>query len=340
MANDKKFTELLDAYMAGTTNPEEVAELMWLIKTGSWDDLLRLRIDEALLSANNKTEFDETVSQQILSNIIKNEKPPIQLAAVDGGRKKWKWMAAAAVGVLLLSTAGWLIINKKTTGPELALEAPKPVPDTKKNKKYIHLADGSTVLLNEGSQLEYPDKFVGKTREVTLTGEGYFDIYHDESMPFIVHTGKVSTTVLGTAFNIKAYPGQKEIMVTVTRGKVKVSNDENTLGVITPNESISVNTSTLSFHQQKVNAEEEVAWKKQYLVLDDISLGDAAVLIDARYHVSISFSKEALKTCRISATFLDNETLEQVLSVVTGVVNARYVSQPNDQIIISGEGCN
>lgn len=342
MDSNKKISELINAYLAGTSTTEEVAELMWLIKTGSYDDLLREEIDKAFRFAGNKNLFNETASKQILANIIGNEKPGNQLVPVEGGRRSWKLMAAAVAIGLLLTTAAWLMFFNKKADTKILAQKEKVIPPSagKKDKKYFHLADGSTVLLNEGSHLEYPEQFSGNTREVVLNGEGYFDIYHDASKPFIVHTGKVSTTVLGTAFNIKAYPGQHEIMVTVTRGKVKVSNDKKILGVITTNERIAVNTSNRSFHQDQVNAEEQVAWKKKYLILDDISLGDAAVLIAARYHVSISFAKESLKECHISATFLDNERLEQVLEVVTGVINAHFISQPNDQVIISGEGCN
>ena len=214
----------------------------------------------------------------------------------------------------------------------------EPAPETN-GKRYIRLQDGSTVLLNEGSQLDYPAGFANNKREVTLSGEAYFDIRPDAKRPFIVHTGKINTTVLGTAFNIKAYPEQKQITVTVTRGKVKVGDNKKTFGVIVPNESIAVNTEINSFRLERVNADEALTWKKQYLVLDDISLEEAAVLIGNRYHVNISFSKEALENCRISATFLNNENLEQVLTVVTGVVDADYTLQPNDEVIISGEGC-
>jgi ferric-dicitrate binding protein FerR (iron transport regulator) len=144
---------------------------------------------------------------------------------------------------------------------------------------------------------------------------------------------------LGTAFNVKAYPDQKEITVTVTRGKVKVSNSEKTIGVITPNESIAVNLNNNTYNQKKVNAEKAVEWKKEYLVFDDISMEDAATLIESKYHVNISFANEATRHCRISATFLNNERLEQVLSVVTTIIDANYTIQPNDQVIIKGEGC-
>jgi ferric-dicitrate binding protein FerR (iron transport regulator) len=110
--------------------------------------------------------------------------------------------------------------------------------------------------------------------------------------------------------------------------------------MVVPNESIAVNTENDTYRQQKVDATQVVGWKEQYLVLDNLSLEEAAVLINNKYHINISFASENVKYCRISATFLNNESLEQVLSVVTGVVNAAYTIQPNDQVIISGSGCN
>ncbi|HKZ68194.1 MAG TPA: FecR domain-containing protein, partial [Chitinophagaceae bacterium] len=236
----------------------------------------------------------------------------------------------------------WSLVSmRKNPEPPIAnIEKKVLEPASQTNgKRYIRLQDGSTALLNEGSQLDYPSDFANDKREVTLTGEAYFDIRPDTKRPFIVHTGKINTTVLGTAFNIKAYPEQKQITVTVTRGKVKVGDNKKTFGVIVPNESIAVNTEISSFRLERVNAEEALGWKKQYLVLDDISLEEAAVLIGNRYHVNISFSKKVLENCRISATFLNNENLEQVLTVVTGVVDADYTLQPNDEVIISGDGC-
>lgn len=343
MENNKKFTELLNAYLSGQASPKMHMSLMRLIKTGDYDDLLKTKIEEELYQFDKGNVENENSIRQLLSNTLTVEMQPDNFITTD---KKnitpwWKWAAAASV-ILLLSVLSWFLIDKNRGIKQTAQKTDivqKLVADSQ-GKKYIRLQDGSTVLLNEGSKLEYPDNFGSSVREVTLIGEGYFDIQHDARRPFIVHTGKVKTTVLGTAFNIKAYPDQKEITVTVTRGKVKVSDDTKTLGTITSNESIAVNTENKLYRQEKVNAENAVEWKKQYLVLDNISLGDAAVLIDARYHVTISFSKDELKDCRISVTFLDNESLEQVLTVVAGVINGRYSSQPNDQVIISGEGCN
>lgn len=342
MDTNKQFEELLDSYLVGIISPGEFQQLLRLVKTGAYDDLLKKLIDSKLFNAETTADIDEKRSNDILQSILNSEKREAQIVPLSLSAKKYTYLIAAAASIILILISGWWLLPSFNKTKNLAVKHNKKIlqPIAENNgKRYIRLQDGSTVLLNNDSRLEYPDSFKGTTREVTLIGEAYFDIQHDASRPFIVHTGKVNTIVLGTAFNIKAYPSQKEIRVTVTRGKVKVGESNKVYGIITPNESIAVNIASNNYIKEKVNAEDAVEWKKTYLVLDDISLEEAAILINSRYHVSISFSKEKLKQCRISATFLNNESLEQVLTVVTGVVNAAYNMQPNDQVIITGEGC-
>jgi transmembrane sensor len=170
-------------------------------------------------------------------------------------------------------------------------------------KRFVKLPDGSFVILNENSELDYPDQFDGKTREVTLRGEAYFDIKHINSKAFIVHTGDISTTVLGTAFDIKAFPDQNDVVVTVTRGKVKIADKKKIYAVITPNQQVSINKENNQVAQLQVDAESVVAWKKLYLVLSDITLEDAALLIGNKYHVRITIPDEKLKKCMITVKF-------------------------------------
>jgi ferric-dicitrate binding protein FerR (iron transport regulator) len=89
------------------------------------------------------------------------------------------------------------------------------------------------VWLNAASSLEFPDKFSGSKREVYLTGEAFFDVKHSDKSPFLIHTKNITTTVVGTAFNIKAYVNQKVIIVSVSRGKVKVSRDDQLIATLT-----------------------------------------------------------------------------------------------------------
>jgi len=108
-------------------------------------------------------------------------------------------------------------------------------------RKQLLLADGTKVWLSPKSRLNYPDKFKGNTRLVSLDGEAFFEVKHDANHPFIIKTGAVSTTVLGTSFNISAYPKHNTINVTLVTGKVAVAlKASNQSEVILPNQQIIV----------------------------------------------------------------------------------------------------
>lgn len=87
----------------------------------------------------------------------------------------------------------------------------------------VALADGSHVWLNAGSSVTYPIDFIGKERKVTITGEAYFEVAHDETKPFYVSKGEMEVKVLGTHFNVNAYEDERDIKVTLLEGSVKVN---------------------------------------------------------------------------------------------------------------------
>ena len=341
MSNERRFKELLKAYLEGKAGSTEYLELLQWLKSGRFDPLLKQQINDMLGMEQANLPLPKEKSAEILANIFSAEEHMARLIPVSRTRTYWRRAAAiAAVGILALAI-WWMLPAGEVPANETAQQPANesPADSSIQGKKYIRLEDGSTVLLNQGSRLDYPENFEEGKREVSLVGEGYFDIQHDASRPFIVRTGEVRTTVLGTAFNIKAYPAQKEITVTVTRGKVRVSDQTRTIGVIEHDESLAIDLESRTVKQGRVHAEDVVSWKKQYLVFDDISVEDAATLIEEKYHVNISFSNEAIRHCHISATFLNDENLEQVMAVVAGVINATSSIQPNDQVIISGRGC-
>jgi ferric-dicitrate binding protein FerR (iron transport regulator) len=207
-------------------------------------------------------------------------------------------------------------------------------------KKQVVLADGSKIWVNSLSELKYPQAFNGKTREVYLSGEAYFDIRHDASKPFIIHTGKVITTVLGTAFNIKEDNLQHTIVVTVTRGKVSVANGKSQLGVITPNQQISFNTVNNQHTQIDVDAKKAIAWQESDIHFDDITFAAAAGQLQQRFKVKISFANEKVKNCRFTGTALKEENLDKILKVICAFNNATYQTKADGSIVVDGPGCN
>jgi ferric-dicitrate binding protein FerR (iron transport regulator) len=207
-------------------------------------------------------------------------------------------------------------------------------------RQFIRLPDGSTVLLNTGSTLDYGVAFNDNNlREVHLKGEAFFNIRHDARRPFVVHTGAISTTVLGTAFNVKAYPEQGDITVTVSRGKVKVSNDSRVLGIITPNQQITFHKQTLTAAQQAVKSSDVTAWVTKDIYFEDVSMADAMLQLQERFGVTIQFDNEQARACRFTATFVEGEDLYQILDVICEFNKAKYRTSASGVIAIYGDGC-
>jgi ferric-dicitrate binding protein FerR (iron transport regulator) len=243
---------------------------------------------------------------------------------------------AAAAAVLILFLSIYLLWPAKQSLSHADLTEVK-VPGSL--KKQIRLADGSQVWINSGSSLSYPLSFKGNTREVSLSGEAYFDISHDPNKPFIIHTGELTTTVLGTAFDIKEDKKLHTVIITVTRGKVSVSRGNRNLGILTPNEQISFNTVSRRAIKRAVDAQQAIAWQKIDLQFDNTSFEDAAKQLEQRYQVKIRFANEKVKNCHFTGASLIGESLDKLLKTMCDFNQATYHVQADGSILIDGQGC-
>ncbi len=220
-----------------------------------------------------------------------------------------------------------------------------PQPKTSKISNQDHtfhkLPDGSTVVLNSGSTLHYPLSFDGKDfREVILSGEGFFDIAHDPLKPFVVRTENLTTTVLGTAFNVKAFPRDEDITITVARGKVKVSDAQQTLGVLLPDQQIVFHKPSTRSAILTINNSEALSWVNKDIFFDNITFEDAVSELEKRFAVTIDFESERLRNCIFTATFLRGEDLDQILQVICEFNNAEFFYTASEKIVVKGSGCD
>ncbi|MDR3695122.1 FecR domain-containing protein [Mucilaginibacter sp.] len=319
---------LLDKYKKGETSPEETAIVEnWLKNPDS------LETDWAKMAGDKQELWLKRQFLRIESSIEANENKVVRLAP----RRKWRpaWAAAAAILFISLSVGLYALI-RKTAVPDQLISLTAPV----NGKKAINLADGSFVNVNAGSELKYPKAFDRRTREVYLSGEAYFDIHHDPDKPFIIHTGKVVTTVLGTAFNIKEDKISHAVIVTVTRGKVSVSNGSKLIGVLTPNQQISFNTVNSKAEQRTVDAMQVVAWQRIGLKFEDITFGQAAQQLETKFKVKISFASDKVKNCRFTGAALSGDQLDKILKTICDFNNATYKMQADGSILIDGPGCD
>nr|WP_315246720.1 FecR domain-containing protein [uncultured Flavobacterium sp.] len=344
----EEFEKLFEGYIQNTLSEPELSRLMEVAKGNEQDNLLKEKID-SLLKENKTTEtIDEHKGELILNHILSQPRDMPQAIFLPGKRNKRKrafnFVFLAAVITVLIALGSVFFYNGETSLPITILK--QNISSEKDllaftGKQVIHLSDGSTIILNDKSRLTYDQgNFNTKTREVTLFGEAYFDIKRNEKKPFIVHTGKVNTKVLGTAFNINAYGGADNIRVTVERGKVQVGDAERIYGVITPNQQIVIDKKTLNFEQIKIKAQNVTAWKSNYLILDNLSMEQAIAMISQKYKVTITVSNENIKKCRITASFLNDEDLDHILKVVCSVIETKYYYEQKGSIVLEGKGCD
>lgn len=182
-------------------------------------------------------------------------------------------------------------------------------------RREIALQDGTTVFLNAGSSMRFPERFSG-TREIILHGEAFFKVARDPDKPFIVRTGNLETKVLGTSFNINAY-SEENIRVSVNTGKVQVA-DIRPSGkkiFLTRNEKVSYNGNSGKLVVTETDAEKYNAWTNNVIVMEDDTLREVADILEKWYDVEITFASEALKKKTITGKYKANSIREILESI-------------------------
>lgn len=228
-----------------------------------------------------------------------------------------RWVAAAAVATLVVisGAAGWLLGGRKPVStPSLA---GRSSPDTsivtsRGETRQIFLPDGSTIELNAGTELCYPKQFLAKGRRVTLVrGEAFFQVAAAAGKPFTVNAGRVTTVVLGTSFNIRAYEREPEIRIALVSGKIRVGEK----GELRPHEMMRLDTSGTRATVSHFDEEDEVAaWKEGALRFKDASFEDIAFEIGNKYNIEL---RNDSRRAKWSYTGLfRNNSLQEVMETI------------------------
>lgn len=349
----KRTSYLLNKYVNGELTQDERKELAALLDNGYSEHLLEL-IQKAMEDESALEELSAAERSQrarILKKVLAVDKAglaglemPLHPRPTFNLRK---WLVAATV-VLAVCFGGIYVwrdqVLQSNNGEVVGLvDASKSV----NYVRYITLPDSSSVVLHAGSTLDYPQKFAKDSRQVWLEGEAYFDITHSQDssggdvdkIPFIIHTGELRTVVLGTAFTIKAYPKQRDVVVSVTRGKVRVEKENQVLAILTHDQQITYNYEGTSAAVSHVDAERTKDWAKADMEFDGVSFEKIAGTIEKRYGVEIEFKNPELKSCLIVSSFMGTETLSNVLETLCIVRNATFTMESNKEITIDGSGC-
>ena len=234
------------------------------------------------------------------------------------------WLAAASLMIVFL-TSGWLATALRPA-PEMLIRN-----NAWEKVENLTLADGTQLTLNRGAQLIYPEKFAGRTREIFLSGEAYFDVAED-GRPFQVITSQGEVTVLGTAFGISSYMDKAEY-TTLVRGCVRYTSHTKKSVILSPGEQAILERSG-ELISRKVEVEEYVGWKDGVFVFRDKPLEEIMETLSRWYGSEVVFRNEEMKQLKYTGSLERYDSINTFLQVLERLQDIHYEID-NNKILLS-----
>jgi len=197
----------------------------------------------------------------------------------------------------------------------------------------VTLSDGSIIHLNSGTTFKYPEQFdIESSRKVYLTGEAFFEVAKDELRPFIVHSNKVDVEVLGTKFNLSAYPDDESIQTVLVEGSVRLSESANTLNntILSPNYRATWNEISKTFKTERVDVNTYIAWTYGELVFNEASFTAISKKLERSFNVKIINNNNFLATQKFTGTInIKESSVENILDLFKLDTHFKYSIHDN-----------
>ncbi len=283
-------------------------------------------VDQKDLTIFRNEDHERTVKARLLNRIMESDAPanPSQLTAFRNKRlRRWASVAALFVGIIgaglfyrYSSNASFFANSNEAT--MLSYQSGQG-----KTKKVV-LEDGTEIWLNAGSKLSYPAHFEKQSRAVSLEGEAFFQVSHDSSRPFTVRMGNLSAKVLGTSFNIAAYPTGDKIRISVATGRVGVQDGQKGLDTLTHDKRIVFEKATGKFKVDDYPASFVNAWREGTIRLEGASFSELAAIIKNNFGYELKTGNRSLHEISFNTTFQKHDKIENVMDVISRIPDAQY----------------
>ncbi len=320
----KEESGLVEKYINGNVTEEEYYEVEALFANGEHNAFLKHLLEN---DWNGET-FEESSNKERLSVLLDRVHHQIRKTEYREGRKAVKrlaafYMKAAAVIVLplMLLTSMYMVYHGRSTNKIIAsstIIAPMG------SRVSFTLPDSTTGMLNSGSALTYTTPF--DRRNVTLNGEAWFDVKHDKKNPFTIEAGGSKIKVLGTSFNVSAYPAEEYIEVVLKEGIVSFTPTDNTDEIVLlPSERIVCRNGSVT--KSKDDIDKYISWTEGKLVFRSDPMGEVARRLERWYNVRITIEDKELEKYSFRATFED-DSIEDVLQFLSMTSPITYEIQP------------
>jgi ferric-dicitrate binding protein FerR (iron transport regulator) len=329
----RDFDRLLSRYLSGELDAGERA---WfeeeLARDPGKQDLLdsyRQIWDGAVSDQPYDLDAEWTLLKKKLSGFDTGS-GTLKTAAMGRSIRFYTYRIAAILVLGLVLTFSWVYLTRMK-GMVRVLAGEQPVE--------VMLQDGTEITVNRNSTLRYPRSFDLQERRVYLSGEAWFDVARDTSMPFIIDAGAALVEVLGTSFNVNAYRENPTVEITVESGLVAMSakKDLNEMIVMQAGAGGSYDKSQNQLKLITTPDPNNISWKTRELFFDGSTLQEVCTLVNKVYGVQLVIMKEELSSCPITVTFRD-QSLESVLKVLESTLDLQ-LTREGDVIQLDGEGC-
>jgi transmembrane sensor len=315
--NENEIKELLEKYLNGTLSESES------IKVEKWYESFDCQPGQENIFDTKKQELNEY--QSILQNIHNT----LNLKAAEKPSLS-RWFSnspvikiAAIVIVVFVSVLSFYYLKqpvKTTNSADIDIIIVKAG-----EMKTVELADGTRIWLNAATKFSHPKQFSSDKREVNLLeGEAFFEVKHDDKIPFIVHSKGINTQVLGTSFNISAYQYAKAVKVSVATGKVAVNAGKKLIDYLTPDQEINYLLLNGKHLKKAATSSFAMSWIKGEVILDQVDFESLKAIIYDNYKYTLTGNSEVLKKLRFSATLKRSDNIISVMELISSINHTKY----------------
>lgn len=315
---NSEYNDLMVRYFTGEASPDEISLLSdRLAEDPQFRQLFEEYRQTWLLTVKDSvSQIDLDKEWSVITGKINTpDKKPVIKQLFSS------WKAAASI-LVLLSVAAALFYF--TTTPE-RLEI---VADRAGFEQV--LPDGSVVILHKGSAVKFHEEFGKKDRKIELEGEAFFNVRHNDKLPFIVSGENVRIKVLGTKFNVNTRAADNKVSVVLSSGKVSLyfkGNEANNV-LLSPGEVAEINTDE-KIIDKSVNTDPNYnAWMTGVLVFDNTDLGAVVSALEHVYRKKIILSNKDLKDCTLTATF-KGQQIDEVMNVISVTLDLSVLKKDN-----------
>lgn len=336
--NKEYIDELITSFLSGNANEKETEELKAWIKQSAENEEYFMRLQEIWFSSSSDEDiniYDYKNAYKIFTQRVNNsyKKPEasytsktskIKINTLYNINSLYKY-AAAIFAFGIISFASYRFGEYRYSKSLADIEVEAPIGGLSR----LLLPDSTLVVLNGGSQLKYAQNFGVKSRNVTLNGEGYFEVKRNEKKPFCVESNGIKIKVLGTKFNVQDYPDDKIATVSLMDGKVAIedsSNPDSNIELI-PGERVQFDKRNNTFSKEKYDKiGNDKSWTEGYIVFDETPLKDAVKILSRVYSTPIIISNKDIENLKVYGRFDKNiHSINDIMNILktTGKINYR-----------------